>query len=170
MVKHGPKEIDLQAIEQLLEQGWDHERRIHELNELEVRLSGTTMYVPARTKAQMDQDNGSPVASLKTRTFAESGKVWIAPARPGEPGSRKLRPTRTLGAGSFGFGIPLRKLGVTVPEERQFVFKVTRIETSQGVIYEIGFSDAENLPREIEESQAAAAKQPKEKKAAPAAQ
>lgn len=171
MAKNGSQSIDLAAVEAVLQGGWDAERRIHELEGLEMHLTGTTMYVPARTKEQMDQDHGAPVLAIKTRTFPETGKVWIAPAQPGESEARRLRTTKTMRAANFGFGIQLRKLGVKVPDDRQLIFKVNRIETGQGVIYEIGFSDVENVPRELGESQAAAAQQPKaEKKAEPAAQ
>lgn len=142
------------------EESWDLERRPHELNDLELHLAGTDLYIPARTKWQMNQDNGAPVLALKTKSYPESGTVRMAAAQPGDRAARKLRLTETMGAATLAFGIPLRKLGMSVPAGRKLVFKVKRLTTGTGILYEISFNDAANLPREQSGSQAAAAKQP----------
>lgn len=142
------------------EESWDLERRPHELNDLEMSLTETDLYIPARTKWQMDQDNGAPVLALKTKSYPESGAVRMAAAQPGDRAARRLRLTETMGAATLGFGIPLRKLGLSIPAGRKLVFKVKRLVTDNGVHYEISFNDAANLPREQTGSQAAAAKQP----------
>jgi hypothetical protein len=141
---------------------WDHERTVHQLDPLEVHLRTTTMYIPSRMKEQMDRDHGKPVVALRTKTFPETGMVWLSTIGLGTPGARMVRAGKTLGTAEFGFGIPLRKLGLKLPVERQFNFKVLPVTLEDGgIVYEISFAEAENLPRDVHEALLAAAKQAK---------
>lgn len=129
--------------------GWDSERRVHELDPLLFNLRGTGMYVPARTKADMDEVMGGPALRVKTRTFAKEYRVWISPCLPTDPDARNLRPTTdTQGTAEFGFGIPLRKMEIKVPPTRQYSLKAKRLPVANGgVVYEISFADFANTPR-----------------------
>lgn len=146
--------------------GWDAERHAHELNPLAFHLRGSTMYVPARTKSDMDKTLGGPTPAVRTRTFPEEYRIWINPCQKDSPGARTLRPvTKTQGAAEFGFAIPLRKLGIRVPATRSFVFEAMRLQVEGGgVVYEIAFNDFQNLPRDVDEAALAAVKQAKAEK------
>lgn len=135
-------------------QVWDTERRVHELNPLTFHLRNSTMYVPARTKSDMDDVRGGPVQAVRTRTFKKEFRVWISPCDPNAPDARNLRPTTdTHGAAEFGFAIPLRKLGIRVPETRQYTFEAERIPVEDGgVVYEISFKEFQNIPRDVDPS------------------
>lgn len=147
--------------------GWDSERRVHELNPLTFHLRGSTMYVPASTKSDMDEMNGGPTTHVKVRTFAMEYKVWIAPCKAGDPHARKLRPTESLGAAEFGFAIPLKKMNLKLPVTRQFEFPAKRLDVEGGgVVYAISFQDVENTRRDLDENKLAADKKAKVEKAA----
>lgn len=147
--------------------GWDKERRVTDLNPLTFHLRGTTMYVPARTKADMDATLGGPTPAVRTRTFGSEYKVWISPCRKEVPDKRTLRPTNeSQGTAEFAFGIPLRKMGVKVPFTRQYTFPAERIPVEGGgVVYEISFKEFENTPRDVDVAALQAAKQAKAEKA-----
>lgn len=145
---------------------WDIERRVHEMAPLEMHLSGSTMYIPARLKTEMDRDYGGPVPAVKTRTFVDAVKVWIATTTMSDKAARKVRTSKTLGSAEFGFGIPLRKLGLAIPPGRQLNFPVKRVgKEGQETVYEISFADYANLPRDIDLEAIAAAKKAKAEKA-----
>lgn len=167
MAKDEPKpQVDLISAEEFAK-NWDTERRVHELNRMAFHLRGTTMYVPARTKADMDETMGGPTAAVRTRTFPEDFRVWVSPCPASAPNARKLRPTSdTQAAAEFGFGIPLKKLGIKVPDTRQYTFEAKRLLVEGGgVVYEISFREYENIRREVDEAALAAAKKEKAEKA-----
>lgn len=147
--------------------GWDWERRVTDLNDLTFHLRGTSMYVPARTKADMDAAMGGPTPAVRTRTFAREYKVWISPCLSDTPDCRILRPANdSQGTAEFAFGIPLRKMGIKVPFTRQYTFEAERIPVEGGgVVYQISFKEFENIPRNIDEAALQAAKQAKAEKA-----
>lgn len=149
-------------------QGWDSERKLHELNDLKVMAKGTTLYIPAKTKADFDDIFGGPVMAVKYRTFEDEFKVWLTPCKVDDPDARPLvLLTDTQSAAQLGFSIPLRKLGITkVPETRQYTFTLERIPVEGGgVVYEMSFKDFEDLPRQIDEETAAAIKKIKAEQA-----
>lgn len=167
MAKEDPIKIPDRVISvEEFAKGWDTERRIHELNPLSFNLKGSTMYVPSRTKSDMDEAHGGPTPAIRTRTFPGEYRAWISPCAENAPGARKLRPsTDTHGTAEFGFGIPLRKLGIKVPETRQYTFEATRLLVEGGgIIYEISFRDFENRKRDVDEAALAAEKQAKAEK------
>lgn len=143
---------------------WDTEQRVTELGSLEFRLTGTNMYIPAATKQQMDEDHGMPVTYVRTKTEKETGSVSIAAADAETEGARLIRPSDTLGTAEFGFSIPLRKLGLSLPATRQFVFPAERFETDAGWTYKISFSEFMNNKRQVDEAAMAAQKQMKREK------
>jgi len=143
--------------------GWDSERRIHELNDLELSLRGTTLYMPARTKSDFEETFGGPVTHVKFRTFEDDFLVWLTPCKPTDPEARPLTPTTdTQSAAQLGFAIPLRKMHITVPETRQFTFKVERIPVEGGgAVYEISFKEFRDERRQVDEETLAAIKRAK---------
>lgn len=167
MAESKPKKVSPAIISaEEFAQGWDSERRLHQLNDLTFHLRGTRMYVPARTKADMDEVNGGPTSYVKTRTFAGEYKVWIAPCDADDPDARPLRPTESLGAAEFGFSIPLRKMKLKLPVTRQFDFQAKRLAVEGGgVVYAISFQDVENTRRDLDENKLAEAKKAKAEKA-----
>jgi hypothetical protein len=149
-------------------QGWDSERRVHELNRLQTTVKGTTLYIPAKTKSDFDLVYGSRVTHVKYRTFESEFKVWLTPCRPDDPDARPLvLLTDTQSAAQLAFAIPLRKLGIQkVPDTRQYTFTLERIPVEGGgMIYEMSFRDFDDLPRQIDEETAAAIKKIKAEQA-----
>lgn len=114
----------------------------------------------------MDMDHGSPVAAILTRTFTDKGTVQWAPApTTNTKGARKVRTTDTLGGAYVAFGIPLRKLRFSPPEERSLTMDVTRIPIANGkVIYEISFAQFENEKRDLDMAKRSEKKQAKAQK------
>lgn len=131
-------------------QGWDTERTTHELKDLEVNVRGTTLYIPFKTKSDMEEVMGGPVSAVKYRTFSDF-RVWLTPCAPNDPDARALRPTNdTQSSAQLGFAIPLRKLHVTVPKTRKYTFPLERIEVEGGrVVYEFSFRDFEDERRQV---------------------
>lgn len=108
----------------------------------------------------MATDAVGPVTHVKFRTFAEEYRVWLTPCKPGDKGARDLNPTTdTNSAAQPAFGIPLRKMHVTVPETRQYVFDVEKVPVEGGrVVYEISFKDFSDERREVDQEALAAIK------------
>ncbi len=161
-----PKNSDLPPEQPMYDEiGWDTERRPHELEDLELHLQNGSMYVPSRMKAEMDSVNGGPVVAVKTKTIVDQMKVIIAPCLTTDPAARKVRTSATLGSAEFGFGIPLRKLGLIVPVGRQLIFPVKKVPNGDKVAYEISFADYANKPRDVDLEALAAEKKAKAEKA-----
>ncbi|MFZ5823648.1 MAG: hypothetical protein ACOY94_04855, partial [Bacillota bacterium] len=96
------KNVERQISAEEFAKVWDSERRVHDLNPLTLHLRNSTMYVPARTKADMDESIGGPAQAVRTRTFPEEFKVWISPCDPKADDARKLRATTdTQGTAEF---------------------------------------------------------------------
>jgi len=131
-------------------QGWDTERTTHELNDLEVNVKGTTLYIPFKTKSDMEEVMGGPVSTVKYRTFPDF-RVWLAPCAPNDPDARPLRSTNdTQSSAQLGFAIPLRKLHVKVPKTRKYTFPLERIQVEGGrVVYEMSFKEFEDERRQV---------------------
>ncbi len=139
---------------------WDTEARAAHVGHLEMHLARTSMYLPSLTKNIMDLVYGAPVTDIRTRTFVSTGKVWIEPSKSSIRGVRKLRISKSMGAALFGFSVPLRKLGIKLPEDRQINFPVTVLEVEEDanpkkIVFEISFADIENLPRHLDEAKLA---------------
>lgn len=147
-------------------QGWDSERRVHELKDLQVSVRDTALYVPAKTKSEFETTFGGPVTAIKYRTF-EDFRVWLTPCKPDDPDARAIVPTTdTQSAGQVAFAIPLRKLGVKVPLTRTYNFTLTPIPVEGGsTVYEMSFKDFENERRDVDAEAAAAIKKVKAEQA-----
>lgn len=138
-------------------QRWDQERRVTQFDPLIFSLRTTVLYVPARTKADMDTAMGAPTQTVRTRTFPDY-RVWIAPCRPDHPEARTLRPTtETQGAAVLAFAVQLRKLGLKLPKTRQYTLPARRLPVEGGgVVYEITFAEFVQKPRNVVTATAAA--------------
>jgi hypothetical protein len=148
------------ALSEFLQSGWDTERRISDLAKFQVVVTGTSMYLPANTKALMDQNYGRPVLAVMTKTASEQGKIYFRPIELDSPGSRRVRPTRTLGAAYVGIAIPLRKLGIEVPPSHRLILDVESIQDPKlGMVYSIQFLGFEvekrNLDPDVEKAKKA---------------
>ena len=168
MSEQDVKKEELQMISaEEFAKGWDEERRVQDLDKLTLALRETTMYIPTRTKLDMDELMGGPTLAVRTRTF-EDYRVWITPCKPDHPDARALRPTTdTHGAAELSFGVQLRKMGLKIPRTRTYVFGVKRIPAEGGgVVYEISFAEFKNKRRDLQ-APAAAAKQAKGRRRAP---
>jgi hypothetical protein len=75
-----------------------------------------------------DQERRVSDLAVRTRTFVESGKVWIAVVAPKTPDSRQLRISRTMTTASFGFSNPLRKLNIRMPVDRKLICAAKPVE------------------------------------------
>lgn len=148
-------------------QGWDRERSTHELEELLVKVRGTTIAFLAAMKKDMDQVIGAPVKLAKVRTFPEEFKVWVTPAKKADEETRAVHPTSdTEGSATMAFAIPLRKLNIRIPRSRTYVFPVTRIPVEGGgAVYEISFANFENMKRQLDEELKKANEQAKKEQA-----
>ena len=135
-------------LRELLE-GYDTERRVSELRQLEVTLVGTDLYFPAATKSTMDSNNGAPVLAVHTKTFKDEKKVTFFPCSPTAPGARKIRLGKTMGCGYMGFSIPLAKLELSFPEERRITLTVNPRKVKDLWVYDISFQEFENEKRNL---------------------
>ena len=131
-------------------QTWDVERRVSQFDPLIFTLRSTVLYVPARTKADMDEVMGAPTQTVRTRTFPDY-RVWIAPCRPDHPEARPLRPTtESQGAAVLAFAVQLCKMGLKMPKTRQYTLPAKRLPVEGGgVVYEITFADFEQKRRNL---------------------
>lgn len=147
-------------------QTWDTERKLHELDKLIVTIRGTTMYIPAKTKSDFEDEFHGPVMAVRYKTFPDF-RVWLTPCKPGGEDSRNLNPTSdTESAAQMGFAIPLRKLGIRIPASRKYLFPLEKIPVEDGgAVYELTFQDFESMRRQVDEEAARAVRQAKAEQA-----
>lgn len=150
-------------------QGYDDERHISELRDMEVTLVGTSVYIPSATKATMDSNNGAPVMAVRTKTYEAEKKVTCFACLPSAPGARKVRMSKTMGCGYIGFGIPLAKLGLSFPPGRRVTLNVQARQVKDLWVYDISFKQFENEPRHLSDPAQAKEKRTRRKPPADAA-
>jgi hypothetical protein len=144
--------------------GWDTES-LHDLKQWRIRVADTHAYVNAPLKKAMDAANGTPVSHVLTRTFPETGTVWIRPVDPKTPGARLFRSSETLATATFSIAVPLAKLKFSLPPSRGLDFAVTQVEGEAEPTYAISFKDVLSAPRAVDEVALAQAQEARRERA-----
>jgi hypothetical protein len=138
--------------------GWDQEGRASDLVPMAVHLIGTSAYMNASLKAAMDQSYGMPASAVRTKTFSDTGKVWIGAVKPGAPDVRALRISKTMATASFGFSIPLRKLNFRLPPGAKLICLAKPVK-GQKATFEIVIAEGRYEPRSVDDLKLAAGKE-----------
>jgi hypothetical protein len=125
---------------------------VHEVDQgMELHVTGTDAYVTSFTRQQWDKAFGGPVQAVKTRTNKASKTVYIYAADdPEERNARKLRCDDISGPAFFAFGVPLRQLGITVPEERRVILPLQSLQAEGRTVWCVSFADYEKENRQLE--------------------
>jgi hypothetical protein len=140
--------------------GWDTERHVSQLEKLKATVVGTTLYIPAATKGDMDRSYGRPVTAIHTLTVKEEGRMYFRAVDSTVPDCKPINLTKTMGAGSVAIGVQLRKLQVPVSRGRTFELDVAYMDDPDGGrLYWIEFKGFENKPAQVDTEVAAARKE-----------
>lgn len=154
------------ALVAFLKGGFD-KARVTELDqELQVHLSKKSLYIPVYTRNQMDKKHGKPVMAIFTKTDVEKGKVYLIPAKnPEAKEARRLRISETMGGAHVAFAVPLRMLGLKLPD-RKYTFTLTTMELpDMGTVYVMSFEDFVHDKRTVDAEVASVAQQVKQEQA-----
>ncbi|MFZ5823500.1 MAG: hypothetical protein ACOY94_04050 [Bacillota bacterium] len=126
---------------------WDSDTR-EALRVREGRIRDDRMYVTAGLLAWMEAEWGGVLTHVKTSTDRATGEVSVFRARHGEPGAVALCRIGAGNAGEIAFWRPLRKLGLTLPPDRQFnVTPFTREVAGVGTLFVFPLRDRVSVPR-----------------------
>lgn len=162
-----PQQLAAQSLAEFLKSGYD-EARTSDIaqDHLEVTLSKSTLYIPVYTRNTMDKSFGKPIMAVYTKTDVVTGTVWLIPAdNPNAKEARKLAISDTMGGATVAFAVPLRKLGLKLPD-RKFTFTLTPVDVADmGTVYTMSFKDFDHEPRFVDAEVAAVAKQVKQEQA-----
>lgn len=149
------KEEKLKALEEFLKNRRPDETNVRQLEQnIEVRLSGTRLYIPAFTKAWMDKKANKPVMAVTIQTDPDTATVYFWPSPTGE---RKLAISDTMGGASFAFGVPLAKLNLQFPSSRRIVLPLHCDELpTMGPVFSVSFTELAHEGRNLDKDVAAA--------------
>lgn len=155
-----------EALLAFLKSGYD-EARVTDLDqELQVRLSKKDLYIPAYTRNRMDKNHGKPVMALYTKTDVPNGLVYLIPAdNPGAKEARKVRISDTMGGAHVAFAVPLRKLGLTLPDRKYTFTLTTKVLPGMGTVYVMSFEDFDHEKLGVDGEVAAVTQQVKQEQA-----
>jgi hypothetical protein len=154
------KQEKLRALEEFLKNRGPDETHVRQIEQnVEVRLAGTRLYIPAFTKSWMDKKASKPVMAVTIQTDATTGTVYFWPSLTGE---RKLVISETMGGASVAFGVPLTKLNLKFPASRRIVLPLHCDELpTMGPVFSVSFAELAHEGRNVDKELLAAAKQVK---------
>lgn len=137
---------------------WDTEGRNDLLPKI-ATIRDTMLFLTAPLLAWMEQIWGY-FAFVRTRTFVETGEIWVAEAQENDPGAVEVKRVGTQNSAYFSFWRPLRKLNITVPADRQFDLEPKLVEVNEQLrIFVIRLSERQSRTRDIGDGTGGAAPQ-----------
>lgn len=130
---------------------WDSKE---DVAEREGHIRDTIMYVTVGLMAWMAEVWGTYVQFVKTSTLADTGEVLVFKTAAGDPKAVPLKRVGAQNAGYFSFLVPLRKLNMKVPADRQFNIKPEIREVSGvGSVFVFQMTKVQSVPRNLKEEE-----------------
>jgi hypothetical protein len=129
---------------------WDSKS---ELTEREGHVRDTTIYLTAGLLLWMEEQWGQMFQYVKTATNVETTEVLLVKSAKGEPDAVEVKRVGTGNSGYFSLLVPLRKMNVKVPEDRQFNIKPSIKPLAEGVGFVFDFKQRVSVPRNLKEDE-----------------
>lgn len=127
---------------------WDLEER-HDLLPKVATIRDNLLFLTAPLLAWMEQVWGY-FTFVRTRTFIDTGEVWLAAAAEYDPGAIELKRVGTQNSAYINFWRPLRKLNIQMPADRQFDLVPRLIEVNEQLkVFSFQMSDRKSRPRDV---------------------